>query len=126
MERSRPRGRPQGAGDEAGQRGVRHAPQSTTGGTRFEGLSEDSRQAGSCHSGVGAEPRTFPTRRPERSDCPRGATTRSIAQANEREAIGEVTGYKGSTRDAYLQRLQTRRPITTDRGGLVASEELFS
>jgi uncharacterized protein len=44
----------------------------------------------------------------------------------EREAISEATGYKRSTRDAYLQRLGARRLVTIDRDGVRAAEELFS
>jgi hypothetical protein len=43
----------------------------------------------------------------------------------EREAISEATGYKRSTRDAYLQRLAARRLVVTERGQVRASEELF-
>lgn len=42
----------------------------------------------------------------------------------ERDAIGEVTGYKRSTRDAYIQRLAVRKLIDA-RGAPRASEELF-
>jgi uncharacterized protein len=43
----------------------------------------------------------------------------------EREAISEATGYKRSTRDAYLQRLGARRLVTSDRDGVRAAEALF-
>lgn len=42
-----------------------------------------------------------------------------------REAISEATGYKRSTRDAYLQRLGARRLVTAERGLVRASELLF-
>lgn len=41
----------------------------------------------------------------------------------ERDTIGELTGYKQSTRNAYLQRLGTRR-LVTGRGEIRLSEEL--
>lgn len=43
----------------------------------------------------------------------------------ERDAISEATGYKRSTRDAYIQRLTTRELVDTSRGVVRASEELF-
>jgi len=44
----------------------------------------------------------------------------------ERDNISEVTGYKRSTRDAYLQRLRLRKLIEGDGSGSVrASEHLF-
>lgn len=43
-----------------------------------------------------------------------------------REAISEASGYKRSTRDAYIQRLRTRRLLAdAERGGVKASDELF-
>lgn len=43
-----------------------------------------------------------------------------------RESLSEKTGYKRSTRDAYVQRLRTRRLIVAERNGqLRASERLF-
>lgn len=47
-------------------------------------------------------------------------------QAVDRDAISEQTGYKRSTRDAYIQRLQARRLVSTVRDGVKASKELFS
>ena len=45
----------------------------------------------------------------------------------EREVIDESTGYRRSSRDAYLQRLRSRRLVEfTGRGEVKASEELFS
>jgi DNA-binding MarR family transcriptional regulator len=46
--------------------------------------------------------------------------------AIERDAITEQTGYKRSTRDSYLQRLDAKQLITEPaRGSVAASEELF-
>lgn len=43
-----------------------------------------------------------------------------------RDAIGEATGYKRSTRDAYIQRLSTRLVIDVGRDGTIgAKPELF-
>lgn len=42
-----------------------------------------------------------------------------------RERIGDLTDYKRSTRDAYLQRLGARKLVKLERGGVVASELLF-
>jgi hypothetical protein len=42
----------------------------------------------------------------------------------ERDQLSELTGYKRSTRDAYLQRLRTRQLITTN-GSPRASDTLF-
>lgn len=42
-----------------------------------------------------------------------------------REAISEQTGFKRSTRDAYIQRLSTRRLVVAERDGVVASKELI-
>lgn len=46
-------------------------------------------------------------------------------KAVSREAIGELTDYKRSTRDAYIQRLGTRKLVKCDRDGVIASELLF-
>jgi hypothetical protein len=42
-----------------------------------------------------------------------------------RDEISDATGYKRSTRDAYIQRLGTRRLISTDSTGVRARAELF-
>lgn len=42
-----------------------------------------------------------------------------------REAIDEVTGYKRSSRDAYLQRLSSRKLIMIEHGFIQASTTLF-
>lgn len=44
--------------------------------------------------------------------------------AAPREAISESTGFKRSTRDAYIQRLGTRRLVAADRDGVTLSPEL--
>jgi hypothetical protein len=49
----------------------------------------------------------------------------SYPQAVDRESIDNVTGYKRSSRDAYLQRLFAKRLVTTDRGSVRASDTLF-
>jgi hypothetical protein len=46
-------------------------------------------------------------------------------QAVDRDAISEATGYKRSSRDAYIQRLQARRLVVTDRGTVRAADALF-
>lgn len=43
----------------------------------------------------------------------------------DRDAIGEATDFKRSTRDAYLQRLGTRKLVAATREGVKASDELF-
>jgi hypothetical protein len=43
-----------------------------------------------------------------------------------RESIDEVTGYKRSSRDTYLQRLGSRRLVETSRDGVKASDQLFA
>lgn len=50
----------------------------------------------------------------------------SYPQAVDRDAISEATGYKRSTRDAYIQRLSTRELIDASRGPVIASEDLFA
>lgn len=42
-----------------------------------------------------------------------------------RDHLSEVTGYKRSTRDAYLQRLATRRLIVVEPRGVRANDNLF-
>jgi uncharacterized protein len=44
----------------------------------------------------------------------------------DRDALDDVTGYKRSSRDTYLQRLGARRLIDVERGTVRASQELFS
>lgn len=46
-------------------------------------------------------------------------------KAIDREQITEATGYKRSTRDAYVQRLKTRELVETEVGTVRASEKLF-
>lgn len=43
----------------------------------------------------------------------------------ERDAIDGATGYKRSSRDAYLQRLQARMLVKAERGMVRAADELF-
>jgi hypothetical protein len=43
----------------------------------------------------------------------------------DRDAIGERTEYKRSTRDAYIQRLSTRELVVTERDGVRAAGYLF-
>lgn len=45
--------------------------------------------------------------------------------AVSRDELSELTGYKRSSRDTYIQRLSARRLLTTDRDGVTASKELF-
>jgi len=42
-----------------------------------------------------------------------------------RDAVGDATEFKRSTRDAYLQRLATRKLVVANRGEVVASADLF-
>lgn len=51
---------------------------------------------------------------------------RAGGQVVPRDFIDEATGFKRSTRDRYLQFLQTRRLVVAERDGVRASEELFS
>lgn len=43
----------------------------------------------------------------------------------DRDTISDVTSYKRSTRDAYIQRLRTRQLVTVTGAGVAASEKLF-
>lgn len=43
----------------------------------------------------------------------------------DRDVISDATGYKRSTRDAYIQRLSTRELVAADRGIVRASHDLF-
>lgn len=51
-------------------------------------------------------------------------TAGEFPDAVSRDWIGEYTGYKRSTRDAYLQRLGTRKLVKVERDGVRLSEEL--
>jgi len=54
------------------------------------------------------------------------AVASAYPDAMERDAVTDVTGYKRSTRDAYLQRLAARKLVRPEGRGLVrASDELF-
>jgi hypothetical protein len=46
-------------------------------------------------------------------------------QMIDRSALDEPTGFKRSTRDAYIQRLTARKLVILDRGSIAASELLF-
>lgn len=46
-------------------------------------------------------------------------------RAVKRELIDEITGYKRSSRDAYISRLQARRLLRQGPGAIVASDTLF-
>ncbi|MEM9354630.1 MAG: DUF87 domain-containing protein [Pseudomonadota bacterium] len=54
-------------------------------------------------------------------DCLVGAYPHPL----DREIIGEMTGYKRSSRDAYIQRLKTRKLASSNRDGVRASDGLF-
>lgn len=43
----------------------------------------------------------------------------------DRDVISDATGYKRSTRDAYIQRLSTRELVAAERGAVRASADLF-
>lgn len=62
------------------------------------------------------------------STLPQGesAVLRTVLQTPgiTREAIGEATGFKRSTRDAYIQRLMTRKLVESANGGVVPSRGL--
>jgi hypothetical protein len=47
-------------------------------------------------------------------------------ESAERDALGDDSGYKRSTRDAYLSRLATRKLIVAGRGSVRASDTLFA
>jgi uncharacterized protein DUF87 len=65
------------------------------------------------------------------SNLPEGESKilRLLADAHpepvDREAITEATGYKRSTRDAYIQRLSARQLVNGERGPVSASDTLF-
>lgn len=46
-------------------------------------------------------------------------------EAVSRDEISEITGYKRSTRDAYIQRMTAKQIIDVKAGGVSASENLF-
>ena len=47
-------------------------------------------------------------------------------EAVDRERLSEATGYKRSTRDLYIQLLRSRQLVTTEGGGVRASDTLFN
>jgi hypothetical protein len=53
------------------------------------------------------------------------AAIQMYPMAIDRSAIDEQTGYKRSSRDAYIQRLMARRLVTIERGAVMASDALF-
>jgi hypothetical protein len=54
-------------------------------------------------------------------------TIKAYPKAVDRETLSDSTDYKRSSRDAYIQRLQSRRLIeTTGRGEVRASDNLFT
>lgn len=56
-----------------------------------------------------------------------GVLFEKYPEAVERDKLGEDTGFKRSTRDAYLQRLNARQLVAFEGKGMVkASEKLFS
>lgn len=65
------------------------------------------------------------TRLPEGERAVLAILADAYPDAVERTAIDDATGYKRSSRDAYLQRLYAKRLVTTDRGQARAREMLF-
>jgi uncharacterized protein len=53
------------------------------------------------------------------------AAIRAYPQMVDREGISEATGYKRSSRDAYIQRLAARRLVVPGHGTVKASDVLF-
>lgn len=53
------------------------------------------------------------------------ATLHAYPGVMERAALDDATGYKRSSRDAYIQRLMARRLVTADRGAVRAADTLF-
>jgi cytochrome c556 len=49
----------------------------------------------------------------------------SYPNSVSRDSLSEVTGYKRSSRDTYIQRLSGRELVDTTRDGVKASEDLF-
>ena len=52
--------------------------------------------------------------------------TETYPEAVERETIDSETGYKRSSRDAYIQRLAARELVVTGRGSVKAADMLFN
>ena len=46
-------------------------------------------------------------------------------QSVDRDSLTDSTGYKRSTRDAYVQRLASKELVVPGRGAVTASENLF-
>lgn len=53
------------------------------------------------------------------------AAVKAHPNAVERSMLDEITGYKRSSRDAYISRLQARRLLMTGSGPINASADLF-
>jgi hypothetical protein len=53
------------------------------------------------------------------------AAVRAYPEWVERDQVSDATGYKRSSRDAYIQRLTSRRVVSTERGAIRARDELF-
>jgi hypothetical protein len=46
-------------------------------------------------------------------------------EAVPRDALTEFTGYKRSSRDAYIARMKAKQLVVDDAGGVRASDNLF-
>jgi DNA-binding MarR family transcriptional regulator len=53
------------------------------------------------------------------------AALRSYPESVDRESLSDSTGYKRSTRDAYIQRLSARKLVVPGHGVVKASDHLF-
>ncbi len=53
------------------------------------------------------------------------SAVRAYPEWVDRDQVSEATGYKRSSRDAYIQRLTSRRVLSTERGAIRARDELF-
>ncbi len=65
------------------------------------------------------------TRLPEGERAVLAVLAEAYPQAVERSQIDEMTSYKRSSRDAYLQRLSAKRLVVTERGAVRANAQLF-
>ncbi|HTU58568.1 MAG TPA: hypothetical protein VMF89_09040 [Polyangiales bacterium] len=75
---------------------------------------------------TGAEPRDHWLRRlPSVESAVLSVLVDAFPRAVSRAAISEATGFKRCTRDAYIQRLGTRKLAATVRDGVIVSEALF-
>jgi hypothetical protein len=64
-------------------------------------------------------------RLPEGERAILGVLINAYPESVDREALTEATGYKRSTRDAYIQRLASKELVLPGRGEVTASENLF-